>query len=398
MSLRDSSGPGPFWTRRRALVTASAAVILAAGTTAALVGGAASHDAAQHPVGDRSGSARLASSTCSGPAGAAYVALPGYQAFDAIDTANCNITQVYNEADPQVPGDPGDYDYASTDEGVAIHGSTLYFADAGNDSVAVINAATLSAKNYNPAETDIHTGFVPENLAASPDGSQLWVADTGPQTSQDSPSDVAVIDTATNKVIATLPLRGGPSQIAFSPNGASAYVVTAEGLWTFSTATLQKTGFTGGLGDPRGVAVSPDGTTIYVTDTDGNSVKVISAGTGKVTATIGVGDLPWQIVIAANGKTAYVADPDSNEVSVIDTATDQVTDTISVPGDPDTVALTPDGSQLWIGQASAAYVTLVDTAGDTVVGSINLGGSTAQSGDGYEPTGIVLTSTPTPGS
>jgi YVTN family beta-propeller protein len=51
---------------------------------------------------------------------------------------------------------------------------------------------------------------------------------------------------------------------------------------------------------------SPDGTTIYVTNTDGNSVKVISAATGHVTATIGVGGLPWQIVVSANGKTAYV--------------------------------------------------------------------------------------------
>jgi YVTN family beta-propeller protein len=65
-------------------------------------------------------------------------------------------------------------------------------------------------------------------------------------------------------------------------------------------------------------AVSPDGTTIYVTDTDGNSVKAISASTGKVTATIGVGELPWQIVIAANGKAASVADPTRNAVSAVD--------------------------------------------------------------------------------
>jgi hypothetical protein len=43
-------------------------------------------------------------------------------------------------------------------------------------------------------------------------------------------------------------------------------------------------------------------------------------------------------------------------------------------------------------------VTVLDTAIDSTVGSINLGGSTPQSGDGYEPTGIALTSTPTAGS
>jgi YVTN family beta-propeller protein len=160
--------------------------------------------------------------------------------------------------------------------------------------------------------------------------------------------------------------------------------------------TLRLAGFTPGLGDPRSVAVAPDGT-LYVTDTNGDSVKVLSAA-GEVTATIGVGDLPWDIVVSADGKTAYVAGPDSDSVSVISTASNAVTATVSVPGDPDTLGLTPDGSQLWIGQASLAYVTLLDTKTATVVGNLNLGGSAAQSGDGYHPTGIVLTKSPTPGS
>jgi hypothetical protein len=43
-------------------------------------------------------------------------------------------------------------------------------------------------------------------------------------------------------------------------------------------------------------------------------------------------------------------------------------------------------------------VTVVNTATDAIVSSVNLGGTAAQSGDGYEPTGIVLVTTPTPGS
>src|SRR5580698_7054959 len=130
MSLRDSSGSGRTWTKRHALWAGSAAVVLAAGAAAALTSAPAAHVAAQHDSGGAK-SAHLASSTCGGPAGAAYVALPGYQAFLAIDTANCDITQTYNEGDPQVPGDSGDYNYAGTDDAVAIHGDTLYFAVTG---------------------------------------------------------------------------------------------------------------------------------------------------------------------------------------------------------------------------------------------------------------------------
>lgn len=382
-------------TRTRAAVGGG---IVVAAATAVAVSLSLSHGAGPAASAATAGplKAKLIASSCGGPAGAAYVADAGWDGFSAIDTANCKIIQTYNVGDPAVPGDPGDSDYASTDEGIAIYGSTLYFADAGDSSIAVINAATLSAKNYNPAETDIRTGTFPEDLAVTPDGGQLWVANTGPQTQPDSPTSVSVIDTATKKVIATIPVKGAPTQVAFSPDGAQAYVATDDGLYAFSTKTLSVTGFTGGLGEPRSVAVAPDGT-VYVTDTDGDSVKVLSPA-GRVTATISVGDLPWDIVVSADGKTAYVASPDSDSVSVISTAASTVTATVSVPGNPDTLGLTPDGSQLWIGQASLAYVTLLDTKTDTVAGSLNLGGGTAESGDGYEPTGIVLTKTPTPGS
>jgi YVTN family beta-propeller protein len=382
-------------TRTRAALAGGTALVAAA---AAAISLSLTHGAsAAGPAGSSSPSqAKLIAASCGGPAGAAYVADSGWDGFSAIDTADCKIIQTYNVGDPAVPGDPGDQDYASTDEGVAIHGSRLYFADTGDSAIAVINAATLNPKNYNPAETDINTGTFPEDLAVTPDGSQLWVANTGPQTQPDSPTSVSVISTATKKVTATIPTKGAPSQVAFSPDGTKAYVVTADGLWTFSTKSLSLSGFTPALGQPRSVAVAPNGT-LYVTDTNGDSVKVLSPA-GRVTATIAVGGMPWDVVVSADGKTAYVANPDSDSVSVISTVTNEVTSTVAVKGDPDTLGLTPDGSQLWIGQLSLAYVTLLDTKTATVVGSLSLGGSAAQSADGYGPSGIVLTNTPTPGS
>ena len=119
--------------------------------------------------------------------------------------------------DPQVPGDSGDYNYASSEQGVAIHGNTLYFADTGNDMVSIIDAATLDPKNYNPAETDIHVGINPDDLAVSPDGTQLWVADTGPQTGPGAPTNIEVISTATDTVTATLSLPSAPEQVSVLP-------------------------------------------------------------------------------------------------------------------------------------------------------------------------------------
>jgi YVTN family beta-propeller protein len=399
---------------KNASIAGGSAVVLAAAAIAAV---ALSHPGV-HPASaagtansaiSKSTEAKLLDSTCTGPAGAAYVADAGYDAFSAINTANCQIVgkdYEYNVGDPYTPGYPSDQSYSGDDEAIAAHGDTLYFADTGDSQVAVINAAGINPETENQTETDINVGLFPSALAVSPDGSQLWVADTGPQTSASSPSGIDIIDTATNTVTAKLPLSGQPSKVAFAPDGSQAYVVTNDGLVTYSVATRRVVGFTSGIGLAHGIAVSPDGTTLYVTDTTGRSVKVIDARTGRVTDSIGVGDTPWDDVISSNGSTLYVANMNSDSVSVISTATDKVTDTISITGDPDTLALTPDGSQLWVAQQTLAYVDVIDTSDNSLVSDFNLAGPGPASDptkynnydDGFEPDGIVLVSTPTPGS
>ncbi len=379
------------------IIAGAAAVALAAAGTATAL-------AAHHPAGHGhagSARARLAASSCTGPAGAAYVALPGYQAFDAVDTANCKLIQQYNVDDLNVPGTgTEDTNYGSSEEGVAMYGSTLYFADTGSDTVAVIDAADLSVDNYaNPAETIINVGVNPQNLAVTPDGSQVWVADTGPQTGQPSLGGISVISASSDTVTSTFSLPTDPREITFSPSGATAYVTTGDGLLVISTATHRVTAVIPGLGNPEDAVVSPDGKTVYVTNTAQGLVDVISAATDRVTRTIKVGELPWQLAISSDGSTIYVANGDSNSISVVSTKTDTVTGTISDAGDPVSVALTPDGSELWVGGLTSGIITVFDTASDALVGSFNVGyGGEANAGDGEEPTSIVLTSTPTPGS
>ncbi|HUB39289.1 MAG TPA: YncE family protein [Streptosporangiaceae bacterium] len=381
------------------IIAGAAAVVLAAGGTATAL--AVGHSGARHVAADHhTVKARLAASACTGPKGAAYIALPGYQAFDAVNTDDCYLVQQYNEADGDVPGTgTSDTNYDSTDEGVAMYGNTLYFANTGNDTVGVLDTTALSVKNYeNPAETLVHVGFDPQNLAVTPDGSQVWVAETGPQTGEPSLGGISVISTASDTVTSRLRLQTDPRNIAFSPSGGTAYVTTGEGLYVINTATLKVVTVIGGLGNPEGVAVSPDGKTVYVTNTVEGKVDVISAAVNRVTRTIQVGQMPWQLVLSSDGSTLYVADGDSNEISVINTASDRVTNSIPDPGDPVSLALTPDGSELWVGGLTSGIVTMFKTADGSSVGSFNVGyGGEANAGDGEEPTGIVITSTLTAG-
>ena len=389
MTKRISQPSRQHWTLGAGAVVAAGA---AAAVAVTLTTGGTATSPARHP--DRS-RANLSASSCQGPAGAAFVADAGWDGFSAIDTATCKVTQTYNVGDPAVPNDPGDSD--STDEALAIHGNTLYFADTGNSTVAVIDASKLDPSSYNPDETLINVGLNPEDLAVSPDGSQVWVAETGPQTSASSPSSVSVISTATDKVTARWTLPGAPAQIRFAPSGNRVYVATSGGVAVYSTATRKPAGFIRGLGDPRGLAVAPDGKSLYVTGTESNQLYVVSTATNRVTRTVKVGEMPWQVVASPDGKTVYVANPDSDSVSVVSSATDKVTSTLAVPGVPDTLALTPNGQQLWVGARIAAKVVVLSTADGSTVGSINLGDQ-PNAADGYAPTGIALTATPTAGS
>jgi YVTN family beta-propeller protein len=390
---------------RKPLVAGTVAVVLAAGGLAFSLASSTGHSAAaphatvkKASAAKNVNSAQLAASACTGPVGTAYVAEPGYSAFDAINTANCEYINNYNVDDPQVPGDSGDYNYSSSPQGVALHGSTLYFTDTAQNNVSVIDAATMTAKNYNPAETDIHVGWDPTGLAVTPDGSQLWVANTGPQTDSKLAS-ISVISTATNTVTTTLHLDSAPAQIAFSPSGSTAYVTTADDLLIYSTSSDRLVGRVGNLGDPHGVVVSTNGSTVYVTNTERNVVDVISTGGfPHVTATIPVGQMPWGVALSTSGSTLYVADINSNEVSVISTGSDKVTSTLPVSGGPDVLALTPDGSELWVTGVTSAIVTVFSTSTGAVVGTTNLGGDGANSGDGNDPSGIVISTAAIPSS
>ncbi len=400
MAPRESSNSRLAWASRRVIIAGAAALALAAAGTGIALSVHGSPARSHATAG-----ARLTDESCTGPTGAAYIALPGYQAFDAVNTDNCYVVQQYNVGDPLVPNTgTEDFNYSSTNEGLAEYGPNLYFADTGNDTLAVIDTANLSYKNYeNPEETLLNVGVDPEGVAVTPDGSQVWVTDTGPETGSPSLGGITVVaanedNPAADTVTATVSLPTDPRELAFSPSGKTAYVTTSSGLLVINTATLQVVDTIPALGDPEDVAVSPDGKTVYVTNTIQGLVDVISAATNTVTGTIKVGELPWGLVLSADGGTLYVADGNSDAVSVISTASDTVTDTIPDAGGPVSVSLTPDGSRLWVGGLTSGIVSVFDTSDNSLVGSFDVGyDETPNSGDGEEPTAIVMTTTVTSG-
>jgi YVTN family beta-propeller protein len=163
--------------------------------------------------------------------------------------------------------------------------------------VCIVALLALSASPASQPAASLRERYLsPIEMALSQDGRLLYVV------CQDS-DEIRVIDTATNKFIAIIPV------------GRS----------------------------PRGIAISPAGSEIYVTNSTDDTVSVIDAATLKVTRTLSTGFEPTGILTDRPGKALYVANRLSSDISVIDLETGQEIKRLLAGRGASYLALSPDG-------------------------------------------------------
>jgi gliding motility-associated-like protein len=241
-----------------------------------------------------------------------------------------------------------------------------YVANGEDDNtVSVINTIT------NKVIATIPVGSGPFNVAVSPDNSKVYVVNTNSYS-------VSVINTATNTVTATidLHLNARPAAITVSPDGSKVYVgysfgttVTVINAATNTiTATITLTGYTSGL------ALSPDGSRLYVTDAGGisNAIHIINTATNAVIGSIKAVKAQ-AIILSPDGSKIYALNYHSNAVSVIDATTNVVTTTIPVGESPWGVALSPDGSVLYVTNSYSDNISVINTATNVVTATFPAG-------------------------
>ena len=183
---------------------------------------------------------------------------------------------------------------------------------------------------------------------------------------------VAVIDTVTNTVVATVPVGNGPFGLAITPDGMRAYVANADGtVSVIDTVTNTVIATVPVGGDPFGVAITPDGARVYVANSGSTSVSVIDTGTNTVVDTISVGVFSLGVAITPDGSRVYVTTDESGPIMVIDTATRMVVSTIPAPGGfkPLGVVIAPDGTRAYV-EDQSEFLNIIDTASNTLVAHI----------------------------
>jgi YVTN family beta-propeller protein len=220
--------------------------------------------------------------------------------------------------------------------GVAVtaDGKRLVVANYENDSVSLVDItarALLSELDLRPGK-GVAGGEYPE-----------WVAILGNNTAFVSSArdrEIVVVDISANRAAVTdrIHLKAQPTRIALNPKQTRLYVAesSSDAVAVINTAThkiieeigttapksvfANEKGFKGS--SPNSVTVSADGKYVYVTNGGANSLAVIrlapgdsqggSGGKGELVGLIPTGWYPNSVSVSANGSTLYVVNGKSN--------------------------------------------------------------------------------------
>lgn len=242
-------------------------------------------------------------------------------------------------------------------EGVCVSsdGLTAYVANFSDDTVSVIDTASLSVT------ATIAVGDQPRGIAITPNDAEVYVTNFGGGT-------VSVISTATNIVTHTITVGTGPFGVGIKPDGSKAYVAnaTSDNVTPITLAT-HTAGANIAVGDgPVCVSLTPDSAFAYITNFNAGTVSVITTASDTVSATVTVGAGAEGVVVTPDGTYAYVSNYTASTISVITTASNLVTDTIAVDPNPSGIAASLDSATIYVNSESAGTLSTIDVATNTV--------------------------------
>lgn len=216
--------------------------------------------------------------------------------------------------------------------------------------------------------------------------------------SNERSGDLTVIDGATHRVTATIPVGKRPRGIHASSDGKTVYVALsgsplegppqldaqgnpilkrnqaddddeakadkkADGIGIVDVARRTLTGKLNAGSDPEEFALSRDGSRIYVSNEDIKAVSVIDIAANRVEHIVPIGQEPEGVTTSPDGKSFYVTCETAGDVYVIDASSYRVASRFTVAVRPRSVDFLPDGTVAFVPSESKAQLNVIDTAG-----------------------------------
>jgi YVTN family beta-propeller protein len=209
---------------------------------------------------------------------------------------------------------------------------------------------------------DIEVGKAPHGLALTPDGKLAAVTVYGGDA-------VAVIDTARNEVIGSIPVAK-PHNIAIHPDGKTAYVASQEpGKFALVVVDLQQRSVLRSVPldkTPRALEFGPDGRMLYFTQAGVNAIVVLDPTHDQVVAQIPVGASPHYAHFTRAGQSGLAVSQGPNELTVFSPASNTVGKVIGVGKLPHWVTASGDGRFAYVSNEGSNDVSIVDLASGKV--------------------------------
>jgi YVTN family beta-propeller protein len=219
---------------------------------------------------------------------------------------------------------------------------------------------------------------------------------------------VALVDPATEEVLAKLPTGRGPHEVAVSPDGRTAYVSNfgrysvypagdtdhdkASNTITAIDLVDRKVKNTFDLGThtgPHGMIVSHDGKTMWVTTETPQAVLELDSSTGKIRHVWNTTQQRSHMIVTTPQESKfYVTNTVSGTVSVIDRSSGDVKVVPTGPG-TEGIAISPDGKEVWAASRTDAKIEIISTASDTIVATFPSGGKSPKRLD-FTPDGAQV--------
>lgn len=251
---------------------------------------------------------------------------------------------------------------------------TLWVTLGDSDQLVEVDAYTF--KEVRRITTDPR----PHGLAASPDGSKIYIG-------SDRTGNLQVIDARSGKVEAQIPLGKDPNQLTLTKDGRFAYmpmrgensvaIVQLDPLKLVKKIPMSE--------GPHDAYTSADGSRIYVGAQYGNAIAVFDTATHSLLHEIPTSDGVRPLEPTHDGKTIYTALSHLIGFVVVDPVSRTVTKRVELGSLPEGVPkpylntythalqLVKNDSEIWVTDCVNDLVRIVRTSDLTEVAQIRVG-------------------------
>jgi YVTN family beta-propeller protein len=230
----------------------------------------------------------------------------------------------------------------------------LYVSMPHANGIAVIDTATWKLI------ANIDSGVRPTRLALQHDGRYLWV---GNDAAEEAASGITVIDTESLKVAAQLKTGAGHHEIAFAGDDSIAFITNKQDgtLSLIDVRTLARLADLKVGGLPVSVAFSPLSKAIYIADEGEGTIVVVDGQRREIIARIKAEPGLHTLRFVPDGRLGFAVNPVTNRVYIFDVSSNRLIHVVPVGPAADQIIFTREFA--YIRSTASEFVTMIKIAG-----------------------------------